>query len=121
MTELLELAAELGDELGIALLPTVVNACWPERAGLMKSTAVAAKAQHVKLSAHDKRILDASNAFGRARLERQHEQIDRLRAALDYADPASCPGYRRRRSAAHELSLLADALVESTDGRADAS
>ena len=83
VTELLELAAELGDELGIALLPTVLNACWPERAGLMKSPAVAAKAQDVKLSAHDKRVLDGATAFGRSRLEHQHEQLERMRAALD--------------------------------------
>ena len=88
VTELLELASELGDELGIDLLPTVVNACWPDRAGLMKSTAVAAKSQQgVKLSAHDKRILDASTAFGRARLERQQR-----------ADSSDCAAASTRRS-----------------------
>jgi anion-transporting ArsA/GET3 family ATPase len=109
VTELLELATELGDELGIGLLPTVVNACWPDRPGLMKSTAVAAKAQGVKLSAPDRRILEASTAFGRARLERQREQVGRLRAALDTAI-LQLPRLPTPSFGKQELSILADAL-----------
>lgn len=113
VTELLELAAELGDELGIALLPTVVNACWPDRPGLMKSTAVAAKSQGVKLSVADKRILDASTAFGRARIERQREQVARLRSALDtpllVLPRLPTPAFGKQ-----ELSVLADALAEAS-------
>ncbi len=110
VTELLELAAELGDELGIALLPTVLNACWPERAGLMKSPAVAAKAQNVKLSAHDKRILDGATAFGRSRLEHQHEQLERLRGALD-TPIVELPRLPTPSFGRNELSVLADALA----------
>jgi arsenite/tail-anchored protein-transporting ATPase len=111
VTELLELASELGGDLGIGLLPTIVNACWPQRDGLMKSTAVAAKAQQTKLSAHDKRILEASTAFGRARLERQREQIERMREVLDtpmlQLPRLPTPAFGRA-----ELSVLADALID---------
>ena len=37
VTEGLELAREVGGELGIDLLPLVVNSCWPDRAGLDRS------------------------------------------------------------------------------------
>ena len=111
VTELLELASELGGDLGIGLLPTIVNACWPQRGGLMKSTAVAAKAQQTKLSAHDKRILEASTAFGRARLERQREQIERMREVLDTPilrlPRLPTPAFGRA-----ELATLANALVD---------
>ena len=112
VTELLELATELGDELGIALLPTVVNACWPDRPGLLKSTTVAAKAQDVKVSAHDKRILDASTAFGRARLERKFQQLDRLRDALD-TPIIELPRLPTPSFGRDELSALADVLADS--------
>ena len=115
VTELLELAAELGDELGIALLPTVLNACWPERAGLMKSPAVAAKAQDVKLSAHDKRVLDGATAFGRSRLEHQHEQLERLRGALD-TPIIELPRLPTPSFGRNELSVLADALAATRGG-----
>ena len=113
VTELLELATELGDELGIALLPTVMNSCWPARAGLAKSTAVAAKAQNIKLTAHDKRILDTSNAFGRARLDRQAEQLARLRGALT-TPIIELPRLPTPSFGRHELALLAEALLDST-------
>ena len=113
VTELLELATELGDELGIGLLPTVMNSCWPARAGLAKSTAVAAKAQNVKLTAHDKRILDTSNAFGRARLDRQAEQLARLRGALT-TPIVELPRLPTPSFGRHELALLAEALMDST-------
>ena len=112
VTELLELAGELGDELGIALLPTVVNGCWPERPGLMKSAAVAAKGAAVKLSSHDKRVLDASNAFGRARIERQREQTARVRAALG-SPVLQLPRLPTPSFGRSELSRLADVLLGS--------
>lgn len=113
VTELLELADELGGDLGIGLLPTVINSCWPDRPGLSKSPAVAAKAAGVKLSAADKRILEASTAFGRARLERQHEQLERLRRALD-TPILQLPRLPTPAFGKNELSILADALAEAS-------
>jgi anion-transporting ArsA/GET3 family ATPase len=111
VTEGLELAAEVGGELGIDLLPLVVNSCWPDRAGLDKSPAVAARSQSVKLSAASKRTLDSSAAFGRARLDQQRSQIDRLRTALD-AEVITLPRLTITDLGRADLSELADALVD---------
>jgi arsenite/tail-anchored protein-transporting ATPase len=78
VNEVIELAYDLEEDLGLALAPLVVNACWPERAGLAMSATAAAKSQKVKLSAADRDALDAAAVFGRARLAGQHEQLARL-------------------------------------------
>ena len=89
----------MGGELGIDLLPLVVNSCWPDRAGLDKSPAVAARSQSVKLSAASKRTLDSSAAFGRARLDQQRSQIARLRyRARRRRDHTAPPDHHRSRS-----------------------
>lgn len=111
VTEGLELAREVGGELGIDLLPLVVNSCWPDRAGLDKSPAVAARSQSVKLSAASKRTLDVSAAFGRARLEQQRAQIARLHEALD-ADVITLPRLTTTDLGRADLSQLADELAE---------
>jgi anion-transporting ArsA/GET3 family ATPase len=82
VSEVIELVGDLGDELGLALAPLVVNACWPDRPGLASTAAVAAKAQGFTVSAQGKRALDAAAKFGRARLERQREQLARLAVEL---------------------------------------
>ena len=68
ITEVIELAADLGDDLGIALLPLIVNACWPDRAGLDKTPAMAARSHKLKLSDTAKASLESAAAFGRSRL-----------------------------------------------------
>jgi arsenite/tail-anchored protein-transporting ATPase len=78
VNEVIELAYDLEEDLGLALAPLVVNACWPERKGLAMSATAAAKSQKVKLSAADRDALDHAAAFGRARLSGQHEQLARL-------------------------------------------
>ena len=50
ITEVIELAADLGDDLGITLLPLLVNACWPDLPGLEKSPAMAARSHKIKLT-----------------------------------------------------------------------
>ncbi len=112
ITEVIELADDLGDDLGIALLPIVVNACWPDRPGLAKSPAMAARSHKVKLSATAKDALESAAAFGRSRLEQQHEQVARLREARD--EPViTLPRLATPRLGPDELAVLADALVDS--------
>jgi hypothetical protein len=82
VNEVIELAYDLDDDLGLALAPLVVNACWPERPGLSMSAATAAKRQHVTLTTATRRALDDVVHFGRARLDRQREQFARLDADL---------------------------------------
>ena len=38
-----ELAAELRTDIGMGLMPVVVNGCWPERPGLEKTPAMASR------------------------------------------------------------------------------
>jgi arsenite-transporting ATPase len=112
ITEVIELAHELGDDLGIALLPLVVNACWPDRPGLDKSPGMAARSHKLKLSASAKASLESAAAFGRSRMAQQHEQIDRLAAARD--EPIiTLPRLATPRLDAADLEHLADALVEA--------
>jgi arsenite-transporting ATPase len=112
ITEVIELAHELGDDLAIALLPLVVNACWPDRPGLDKSPGMAARSHKLKLSATAKASLESAAAFGRSRLAQQREQIDRLAAARD--EPIiTLPRLATPRLDAADLEHLADALVEA--------
>jgi arsenite/tail-anchored protein-transporting ATPase len=112
VTEAIELAAELRGDIGMALLPVVVNGCWPDRAGLEKTPAMAARSHKgVTLSADAKRALASSADFGRARLERQRHQIARLGAELDLP-MARLPRLATPRLTIHDLGILADALAE---------
>lgn len=82
VNEVIELAGDLDGELGLALAPLVVNACWPERPGLSLTAATAAKRQSVTLPAASRRALDDAVRFGRIQLDRQHEQFARLDEVL---------------------------------------
>ncbi len=122
VTEALELVGEIGDELAIGLLPLVVNSCWPDRSGLDKTPTAAARSQQVKLPAAARRTLEASAEFGRARLEQQRAQIDRVRAAAGAGvDVLTLPRLITTDLDRDDLSVLADALTESAtavpDGR----
>ena len=112
ITEMIELANELGDDLGISLLPLVVNACWPDRPGLDKSPAMAARSHKIKLSAAAKSSLESAAAFGRSRLAQQREQIERLATAR--AEPIiTLPRLATPRLDAADFELLADALASA--------
>ena len=118
ITEVIELANELGDGLGLNLLPLVVNACWPDRPGLQKSPAMAARSHKVKLTASVKDALESASAFGRSRLAQQREQIERLAAAR--AEPIiALPRLATPRLDADDLVILAAALATATPIEAD--
>ncbi len=110
ITEVIELAIDLGDELGMSLLPLVVNACWPERPGLEKSPAMAARSHKLKLTDSAKESLESAVAFGRSRLVQQREQLERLRDARD--EPVfTLPRLATPRLGPEHLARLADELV----------
>ena len=110
ITELIELAADLGDDLGLALAPLVVNACWSDRPGLDKSPAMAARSHKVKLTDSAKASLESAASFGRSRLTQQREQIERLIEARD--EPLiTLPRLATPRLEPEHLEELADALV----------
>ena len=110
VNELVELAYDIEEELGLALAPIVVNACWPDRAGLALSPSAAAKQQTVKLGAADRAALTASSEFGRVRLEIQRLQLARLDEQL--ALPRiTLPRLTTARLGPPELAIIADALA----------
>ena len=110
ITEAVELANELSGDIGMSLMPLVVNACWPDRPGLAKTPAMAARSHKVTLSAAAKAALASSSEFGRERLDRQHDQIDRLAATL-VRPMVTLPRLPTPRLTLHHLGVLADALV----------
>jgi anion-transporting ArsA/GET3 family ATPase len=111
VTEALELAVELRADIGLSLLPAVVNSCWPDRAGLAKTPAMAARSHKgVTLSASAKSALASSTDFGRERLERQRHQIERLASGIG-VPLVTLPRLATPRLTLHNLGELADALV----------
>jgi anion-transporting ArsA/GET3 family ATPase len=110
VTEALELGVELQADIGLSLLPAVVNSCWADRAGLDKTPAMAARSHKITLSASAKSALASSTDFGRARLERQRSQIERLSAGIG-VPLVTLPRLATPRLTLHHLGELADALV----------
>lgn len=82
VNEVVELAADI-DDIGISLMPLIVNACWADRPGLAKTPAMAARSHKTKLTPAAKEALESAAGFGRLRLARQEHQLERLRAALE--------------------------------------
>ncbi len=111
VTEVIGLHTDVA-AMGIADLPLVVNGCWPDRPGLAKSPGMAARSHHIKLSGEAKRALESAAGFGRARLERQRHQIDRLAAALD-VPLITLPRLPTAELGPRDLSTLAEALMAS--------
>ncbi len=118
ITEVIELAADLGDDLGIALLPLIVNACWPDLPGLDKTPAMAARSHKLKLSDTAKVSLESAAAFGRSRLAQQREQIARLAAERSELI-ITLPRLATPRLDADDLAVIADELVRADGGVAD--
>lgn len=107
VTEAIELAADL-DELGIARTAPVLNACWPDRAGLGRSPAMAGRGRSPKLSDAAKSALAISADFGRERLEVQREQHDRL--ADELGAPVVMPRLPTAMLDPDDVATLATAL-----------
>lgn len=114
VTEAIELA-QVVDEMGIAHLPIVANACWPDLPGLAKSPAMAARSHGVKLSPEARRALESASSFGRARLERQRVQLERLRSAVG-APIIVLPRLPSARLGPDDLETLAVALEIGAEG-----
>ena len=109
VNEVVELAYDLEERIGLSLGPLVVNACWPDLAGLQMSPAAAARAQGVKLSAAAKSALDVSAAFGKVRMDGQRHQLQRLSELLPLPR-VLLPRVPTARFGPAELDILADAL-----------
>ncbi|MGA9276340.1 ArsA-related P-loop ATPase [Ilumatobacter sp.] len=122
VTELIELAVDLGDDLGVGLMPLIVNSCWPDRPGLDKTPAMAARSHKVRLSDSAKSALESAASFGRSRLAQQREQLERLSDARDER-VITLPRLATPGLEPSDLTIIADALVgdeAAGDGSADA-
>lgn len=110
VNEVIELAYDIEEALGVALAPVVVNACWRDRPGLSSSTLGAARASGATLAASDRRTLETSSRFGAARREVQREQLARLAGELPIGT-IRLPRLMVTRLLTHHIDLLADALA----------
>lgn len=110
VNEAIELAYDVEEDLGLALAPLVVNACWPDRPGLSMTSAAAAKQQGVKLTTPTKRSLDEVVRFARVRVERQREQFARLDEGLPLSR-VHLPRLPTARLMPADLEVLAAALA----------
>jgi anion-transporting ArsA/GET3 family ATPase len=113
VTEAIELTGEV-DRMTIGHLPLVANGCWPDLPGLAKSPAMAARSHKLKLSADAKRVLESASSFGRARLDRQHQQLDRLRSSVEQPIVV-LPRLTTARLGPDDLPVLAEALADGPD------
>jgi arsenite/tail-anchored protein-transporting ATPase len=109
VNEVMELAYDVEERIGLRLGPLVVNSCWSDRAGLALTPAAAAKRSGISLSAADKAALASSSRYGAARLEVQREQLDRLDESLPLPR-LRLPRLATPRLSSEHLHLLADAL-----------
>jgi arsenite/tail-anchored protein-transporting ATPase len=122
VSETIELAYDLEDRLGLALAPLVVNGCWPDRPGLSMTATTAARRQGATVTAATKRSLDDVVRFGRARVDAQRVQLDRLDRELPLPR-VHLPRLPVARLLPEHLAQLAAALgtepidVERTGGR----
>ena len=97
-------------------MPLVANACWPDLPGLAKSPAMAARSHRLKLSVDAERVLESAASFGRARLDRQRQQLDRLRSAVEQPIIV-LPRLATARLGPDDLPRLVNALTtERSDG-----
>lgn len=110
VNEVMELAYDIEEVIGLHLGPLVVNSCWPDRPGLDLTPAAAAKRSGVTLATADKAALQMSSRFGSARLAVQREQIDRLDEKLPLPR-LRLPRLPTPRLLPEHLALLADALA----------
>ncbi len=109
VNEVMELAYDVEERIGLRLGPLVVNSCWADRPGLGLTPATAAKRSGTTLSAADKAALATSSRYGAARLEVQREQLDRLDESLPIPR-IRLPRLATPRLLPEHLHLLADAL-----------
>ncbi len=110
VNEVIELAYEVEEDLGLALAPLVVNACWPDRSALTITPAAAAKRSDRSLSTADRAALVESSRFGAARLSVQREQLARLDTDLPLPR-ITLPRLATPRLTSAHLDVLADALA----------
>lgn len=110
VTELIETAFTIEDEVGVHLAPVVVNSVWPEIRGLDKAATETGKRAN---EARDNRRTAA--AYRLARQEQQRSEIDRLAADLPLPH-VELPFVFTTDLGRSDLELLADAFTKQAEG-----
>jgi anion-transporting ArsA/GET3 family ATPase len=115
VTETIETAFSLEDEVGLKLAPVVVNGLWPEIDGLADEVAAAAAASKPGVEA----ALEAA-AYRLARIEDQLAEVERLADELPL-DQIHLPFLFRTELTPAEVERLAQALSDGLAGLAGLS
>lgn len=110
VNEVIELAYDIEERLGLALAPLIVNACWPDLKGLGVSVTTSLRRAGVTAPGVDRAALEASSRFGSARLTMQRDQLSRLDERLPLSR-LTLPRLPVARLATEHLEQLADALA----------
>jgi anion-transporting ArsA/GET3 family ATPase len=116
VTELIETAFSLEDEVGVALGPVVVNAVWPRLDGLDADPRTVAAAHGTTLAPAVVHGLERAAGFHVARVASQQEQLGRLATELPLPRLV-LPQIFSDRLGPEELEVLADALLAPAEGR----
>jgi len=109
VTELIETAFTIEDEVGVHLAPVVVNSVWPEIKGLEKAAGETGKRAN---EARDNRRTAAE--YRLARQQQQRSEIDRLAAGLPLPQ-IELPFVFTTDLGRSDLDLLADVLIDQAE------
>lgn len=114
VTEVVQTAYQLEDELGIALGPLVVNRVAPPPPEATRTAAELAEAAGVELTDDEIAAIDRTLAFRTARAEVQAEQLDRLARELPLPQ-LHLPAVPEAELDRHQVDRLARALLEGIE------
>jgi len=109
VTELIETAFTIEDEVGVHLAPVVVNSVWPEIKGLEKAASETGKRAN---EARDNRRTAAE--YRLARQQQQRSEIDRLAAGLPLPQ-IELPFVFTTDLGRSDLDMLADVLIDQAE------
>lgn len=110
VTELIETAFTIEDEVGVHLAPVVVNSVWPEIKGLEK-----AAAETGKRASEARETRRSAAAYRLARQEQQRSEINRLAAGLPLPQ-VELPFVFTTDLGRADLDALAEVFTEQAEG-----
>jgi arsenite-transporting ATPase len=119
INELIETAHRLGEDVGVALGPVLVNGLYEPVPGLQRSAAEAADETEAVVSNEEADVLDAAADFRGHRMALQADQVDRLAEALPLPQ-IRLPFVFTADLSPDDLDALALHLVEQVEGLPDA-
>lgn len=110
VTELIETAFTIEDQVGVHLAPVVVNSVWPEIKGLEKAAAETGKRAN-----EERETRRSAAAYRLARQEQQRSEIDRLSESLPLPQ-IELPFVFTTDLGRFDLDALAEVFTEQAEG-----